>query len=487
MATSKHTIFRNILYASLTKGTTLVCITVASSIVARNLTPWDYGVVGFASIIIGFLYHFSDVGIVSASVSRQSLTHQSLQTAFTLKVILGCGAFLVACLAAPFAHHFLQHPATANVVRVLSLDFLINTIGFMPMVTLMREQNYRALTIPGISNAVARCILVVTLILLGWKYWAVVFADVGATLVSVIVIQFVKPIPFGVHFDWADARQYLRFGGPLLGTGVLVFLIFNLDNLLVGSSMGSAQLGYYALAFTWGSFICGLLYDTVNNVLLPAFAEIQRDLAAMRRGYLKTVGLAGFVSVVANTALLANAHYFLTTFLGKGSDKWVPATAALEILCFYGILRSITEPIGSCIMALGQTSILLRATILAGTVEVLLLFLALRTGRIESVAAVVLFSYLLQAAVYLPFLRSKLSVNVQDIASQLWPLIPTMAGAYLITSFLPSSLGNTLITLAFRASFTALVAALIHGLCTRFRFFQEATGIIMQSVVRVRS
>ena len=487
MATSKHTIFRNILYASLTKGTALACITVTSSVVARNLTPSDYGVVGFAGIIIGFLYHFSDVGVGNAAVSRSSLSQQNLQTAFTLKIILGCAAFLTAYLIAPFAHYFFQHPATGNVVRVLSLDFLINTIGFMPTVTLMRGQNYRALTIPGISSSIARCILVVTLILLGWKYWAVVFADVGATLVSVIAIQFVKPIPFGVHFDWADARQFLRFGGPLLGSGVLVFLIFNLDNLLVGSAMGSAQLGYYALAFTWGSFICGLLYDTVNNVLLPAFSEIQRDLAAMRRGYLKTVALAGFVSVVANTALLANAHFFLTTFLGKGSDKWVPATAALEILCFYGILRSITEPIGGCIMALGHTSTLLRATILAGTVEVLLLFLALRTGRIESVAVVVLFSYLVQAAVYLPFLRSKLSVSVQDILVQLWPLIPTMAGAYLITSLLPSSLGNTLIALAFRASFTALVAALIHGLCTRFRFFQEATGIIMQSVVRVRS
>lgn len=487
MATSKHTIFRNILYASLTKGTTLVCITVASSIVARNLTPWDYGVVGFAGIIIGFLYHFSDVGIASAAISRSSLSTQSLQTAFTLKVFLGCGAFLVAYLLAPFAHHFFQHPATANVVRVLSLDFLINTIGFMPIVRLMREQNYRALTIPGISNAVARCVLVVTLILLGWSYWAVVFADVGATLVSVIALQFVKPVPFGLHFDRADARLYLRFGGPLLGSGVLVFLIFNLDNLLVGSVMGSAQLGYYALAFTWGSFICGLLYDTVNNVLLPAFAEIQRDLAAMRRGYLKTVGLAGFVSVVANTALLANAHYFLTTFLAKGSNKWVPATAALEILCFYGILRSITEPIGSCIMALGHTGTLLRATILAGTVEVLLLLLALRTGRIEFVAVVVFLAYAIQGIVYLPFLRRTLGVNARDIASQLWPLIPTMAGACLITSLLPSWLGDTLVTLAFRAIFTALVAVLIHGLCTRFRFFHEATGIIMQSLVRVRS
>jgi lipopolysaccharide exporter len=486
MATSKRAIFHNIIYASLTKGATLVCITLASSIVARNLTPWDYGVVGFAGIIIGFLNHFSDVGVGSAAIRRPTLSGSSLRTAFTLKLILGCGAFLTAYLIAPLAHHFFQHPATGNVVRVLAVDFLINTIGFMPMVVLVREQNYRALIVPGISGAIARCILVVTLILLGWKYWAVVFADVGATLVSVIAIQFVRRIPFGVNFDWRDAREYLRFGAPLLGSGVLIFVIFNLDNLLVGSVMGSAQLGYYALAFTWGSFICGLLYDTLNSVLFPAFAEIQVDLAAMKRGYLKTVGLAGFVSVVANTALLANAHFFLITFLGKGSNKWVPATFSFEILCFYGILRSVTEPIGSCIMALGQTKTLLHATILAGAIEVLLLLLAVRTGQIESVAAVVLFAYAIQAIVYLPFLRRNLGVSVGDIAAQLWPLIPTLAGAYVITTLLPHSLGNTLLTLALRASFTALVAALIHGLFTRFRFFQEATGMIMQSVVRVR-
>ncbi|HXU21686.1 MAG TPA: oligosaccharide flippase family protein [Verrucomicrobiae bacterium] len=482
MATSKRAIFHNIVYAGLTKGTKLVCITLTSSIVARNLSPWDYGVIGFAAIIIGFLNHFSDIGIGSAAVRRASLTPPSLHTAFTLKIMLGCVAFLSAYLVAPFAHLFFQHPATGNVLRVLAFGFLINTLGFMPLVTLMREQNFRALMIPGMLSAIARCILVIVLIALGWSYWAVVLADVGATLVSVTAIQFVRKIPFAVSFDRADAREYLRFGLPLLASGVLVFLIFNLDNLLVGSAMGSAQLGYYALAFTWGSFICGVLYDSVNSVLLPAFAEIQHDLAAMRRGYLKILGFAGFVSVVANTALLANAHYFLTTFLGKGTDKWVPATVALEIFCFYGILRAVTEPIGSCIMALGQTKPLLHAALLSGGIEVLLLVLALRTRKIESVAAVVLLAYTIQVVVYLPFLRRNLSVTVRDIAGQLWPLIPTIAGAWLATSLLPASLGNTLITLAFRASFTALVAALVHGLCTRFRFFQEATGIIMKSV-----
>ena len=262
--------------------------------------------------------------------------------------------------------------------------------------------------IPGVASAVARCILAVTLILCGWKYWAVVFADVGANLVGCVAMQLARKMPIRFQFDWTDAREYLRFGVPLLGSGILIFLVMNMDNFLVGSRMGSAKLGYYALAFTWGSFICGLLSDTVNNVMFPAFSAIQDDTAAMRRWYLKTVDMVGFVAVVANTALLANVHFFLVTFLGKGTDKWLPAATALKILCVYGIIRAITEPIGNCIMARGRTKMLLHANALAGAVELLLILLVLRTGRIELVAAAVLIAYVTQAIIYLPYLAPRI-------------------------------------------------------------------------------
>ncbi|MGB9067706.1 MAG: lipopolysaccharide biosynthesis protein [Candidatus Acidiferrales bacterium] len=487
MTISKAKTFRNVIYTSLTKGATLVCIAVTSSVVARNLSPSDYGVVGFATIIIGFLAHFSDVGVASAAIRRPTLDRRSLRTAFTLKIVLSSGAFAVALLIAPFAHHFFEHPATGNVIRILALNFLVSTIGFMPLVVLTREQNYRALVIPGVASAVARCILAVTLILFGWKYWAVVLADVGANLAGCVAIQAAKKMPIRFQFDWTDVREYLRIGLPLLGNGVLVFLVFNMDNFLVGSRMGSAKLGYYALAFAWGSFICGLLSDTVNNVMLPTFSAIQDDTSAMRRWYLKTVDMVGFVAVVANTALLANTHFFLITFLGKGTDKWLPAATALKILCLYGILRVITEPLGNCIVARGRTRMLLDAAALAGAVELVLILLVLRTGRIGLVAAAVLIAYVTQAIIYLPYLRREFSISFADLVAQLWPMIPALVGGFAITAFLPDSLGGTIYTLACRGLFTALVVAVIHGLCTRFRCFQEASGMISQSLARVRA
>lgn len=487
MTSSKAKIFRNVIYTSLAKGTTVICMAITSMVVARNLSPSDYGVVAFAGIIIGFFGHFSDLGVGTAAVRRPSLDQKSLQTAFTLKIILGVGAFLSVNLIALFAHHFFQHPATGDVMRVLAFTFLVSTIGFMPGVTLTREQNYRVLVIPGVLSVLARSVIAITLVLSGWEYWSIVLADIGATIVSAVAVQLIRKVPMGFHFDWHDAQEYLRFGAPLLGSGILAFLIFNLDNFLVGSIMGTVQLGYYALAFTWGSYICGLLYDTVNNVLFPAFSAIQHDMAAMRRWYLKTVDLVAFISLIVNATLLANAHFFLVTFLGNGSDKWVSATSCLEILCVYGIIRATTEPLANCIMALGRTRVLLQANILGGLIELVLLALVVKHGKIEFVAGVVLFAYVSQWVIVIPFLRRHLGIGVRDLAAQLWPVVPALLAGYGATLFVPASLGDSLPTLAMRALFTAVVVALVHGLCTRFRCFQEASGMILENFARVRA
>jgi O-antigen/teichoic acid export membrane protein len=441
-------------------------------------------VLGFAGIIIGFLSNFSDMGVGNAVIRRPELHQHNLETAFTLKIILSAGAFAVALLIAPFARHLFNHPATGSVVRILALNFLVGTIGFVPQVMLTRELNYRALVIPGVVGAAVQCILAVTLVLHGWSFWSVVIANVGATLASGIVLQITKSFPIRLRFDWTDAREYLQFGIPLFGTGVLVFVIFNLDNFLVGAKLGSAQLGYYALAFTWGSFICGILGSTVNNVLFPAYSAIQHDPAAVRRWYLKTVDLVAFVAVVANVALLANAHFFLVTFLGKGTGKWLPAVAAFRILCVYGILRAVTEPLGPCLMARGRTRTLLHANMLAGGIEVVLLLLALRSGRIEMVAGAVLIAYVSQAIVYLPSLRREFSIGPGDIFAKVWPIIPALSLGWLATSLLPGSFGGTFLTLGIRGLFTASVVLFTHGLFSRFRCFHEVGGMISQNFAR---
>lgn len=487
MTISKAGTFRNILFSALGKGLTLACVALTSMVVARSLTPSDYGVVGFAGIIIAFLSQFSDMGVANAAIRRTELSQRDIDTALTLKILLSCAVFVFALLAAPFSRLLFDHPATTNVIRILALNFLLSSLGFVPQILLMRAMNYRALMIPAVAGAVAQCILTILLVMRGWSFWSVVDANVGATLVSGIALQFAMRYPIRLRFDRTVAQEYLRFGIPLFGTGVLIFFILNLDNLLVGASMGSTRLGYYALAFTWGSLICGLLSSTVNNVLFPAFSAIQNDAIALRRWYLKTVELSVFIATVANASLFVNAHFFLVTFLGKGTEKWVPAMISLRVLCLYGILRAATEPLGPFLMAHGETKILFRANFFMGIVEVLLLVFALIAGRIEWVAVAVFIAYSCAAPALLPFLKSRFSITGGNFVDRIWPAIPALCIGWLATALLTNSFGNTFLTLTARGGFTAIVVALVHGCFSRFRCFREVGGMVSQFFVRAQA
>jgi hypothetical protein len=136
---------------------------------------------------------------------------------------------------------------------------------------------------------------------------------------------------------------------------------------------------------------------------------------------------------------------------------------------------------------LGQTGLLLRANTLAGIVEVLLILSVLRSGRIDLVAGSVLIAYATQAIVYLPYVHRSMGITAREMALLLWPIIPALVGGYAITQLIPNSIGGTILTLAGRGIFTMVVAALIHGLCTRFRCLQEASGMISQNLARLRA
>jgi len=444
-----------------------------SVVLARYLSPRDYGIVGYAAIFVAFLGRFNDLGLGSALIQRKELDARAANIAWSLRVVLGAAAFGLAFLASRLAAVGFGDPVVSVVVVVLSLDFLISSIGFIPSYLMMRGLDYRRWIQPMIAAAVVRTTVACWLAVHGFSFWSIVVAQIASSITQAVCFVCLDHRKLEFQWDKAIARELLRFGVPLFSSGLLVFALFNADNFIVGAVSGAVVLGYYALAFNWGAMLCSLVSELVHSVLFPTFARMQHDRERLRQGYLRVLEQLSALGVLVYVGLFCCAREFLVIVLGRGGGKWLPACHALQILCIYGVVRLMLEPLGNVLVATGRTRLLFRANLIAACCEIVLLYPALVLGGINAVAVVVTISYGVQWLVYWPVIRKDLNVDITDLKRVLFPAFAAGFCAWAAGAAVGSALPFGIPTFALMIVTITLVFVVIHGWLSSWRWFEE--------------
>ncbi len=399
---------------------TLVLQLAATVVLAQTLTTVDYGIVGFAQIFISFLNLFSEFGLSSAAVQRDKLTRVLMDTGFTLRLLLGVVALVVAYFIAPIGAQLLGNDAVTDVIKVLSIGFLMNAFSFIPSVRLLRELNYKKYAGAQLVNAVVNSSLTVLLALNGFSYWSIVIANILAIACSVIYLNLAVTERPGFSLENESLHYYQKFGGSLAFSWLLTFMILNIDNLVVGSLLGDEKLGYYALAFTIGVKLCETLGSTINSVLFPTYSKLQNDITSLRKAYLKSNQLITFLTVGGYLILYTVSEDLFVYILGKGTDKWVPAIVAFEIFCIYGVIRTLTEPMNCIAIALGHPRELVKANTLTVILKLVLIYPALKWFGINGVAFVVAIAYASQYIILVAALKKYLKISYSVLVKSLF-------------------------------------------------------------------
>jgi lipopolysaccharide exporter len=471
--------FENIGYNVLARIATLIFQGISTIVLTRTLTAADYGIVGFAAIFTSFLSQFSDLGIGSALIQKSEHDDRAIYTGFTVKFALGISIFLVAWIIAPLSVNFFDNPAVVDVIRILSLNFIINTFIFIPNVLLTRELNYNKISFCSIVVTIFQSTAAIYLALKGFNFWSIVIANVTSSIFMVIVINIIKPIKLKFMFHRSVAGTLINYGGNIFLTGLIVFIIFNVDNFMIGSVAGAKQLGYYALAFTWGSMMCNFLYSTFLTVLFPTFSTMQDDRERIKNAYLRALEYQSFIGILANATLFVIAKDFLVYVLGHGTDKWLPTLIALRILCIYGIFRMILEPVASVLMAIGRTDQLRNVNIIAATIELIFIYPFLITFGIEGVAIIVTIAYLSQYILYFIILKREINITLRELMDVIKPaiisLIPLISMLLYFMYYIESSMNTMILKIIICTSFYTV----LYGLLTKWKIFTEIHGMIL--------
>lgn len=452
---------------------------VANIILTRTLVPSDYGLVGMALIFMNFFALFGDMGITSAVIRKQELSERDLYTGFTVRVVQGVMLALLCAAASPVASKVFHNYEVGAILVVFSLNFIITGAGFIPHGRLNRELRYDRLFLPQVGYALVAAVVAIVAALTGFRHWSLVFATLGGSSASVLFLNVIKPSRPRFCFDLCAARHFINYGMNIFLTGLLSYALLNAGNLVIGAAWGAASLGFYTIAFNWGGMISTIVIGAVSSVLLPTFARIQDDRPRLRAAYLKIIEFIALLTILANLTLVLGAKEFLYFVLGQSTEKWFPSLITFQILCGYGVLKSLLEPGATLMMAIGNTAVPFRATLVAAVVQLGLLYPLLRYGGMEAVALLVVLATAAQYIVYLPSLRRSLELPARELAAKVRPAVLAMLLTISVVMALNPLTGPlSIFVFVSKLVLVPLFYLIMYGLMTRWSIYREIFDLV---------
>lgn len=346
-------------------------------LLARLLSPADYGLVGYATIYLGLVSLVNEMGLSAAIVQQRHLTRDQIARLGGVSVLLGVGFFLLSLLLAPVIAGFFEEPRVRLIVVVLSSAFIVRGLQVLPRAMMTRELAFRRLAwIDGIE-AFALAGSTLALAIAGYGYWSLVWGSLLGTLTGTILAWWFRPHAIALPRRFATIRDAVSYGTHVAASRVSWYVYSNADFAIVGKMLGSVALGAYTFGWTIANIPVEKVSAVLSRVTSGVFASAQHDQAAIRR-YLLTIteGLA-LVTFPISAGLALVAPEFVLVVLG---DQWAPAIAPLAILVAYAGFRSITLLFGQVLVATGEARRNLHFSIIAAVVLPLLFWLGARWG-----------------------------------------------------------------------------------------------------------
>jgi lipopolysaccharide exporter len=451
---------------------------VTNIILARVLLAADYGIVGYSQILINFMMQFSDFGLTSALIQRKEIDDKALCSGLWLKLVLSIATTAVLIGSSRLFSYLLNDQNFGLVLMALSVNLMLTVFSFLPQVVIARDLQYQKLVIPQTAGVCLGAVVSIFMAIRGYGFWSLVVGNLINTGSTAIMLNIVKPVRFQWFLDKQVLRELAGFGWHMLLPGLIIFTIMNADNFLVGSFQGASALGYYTIAFTWGSMICTLLAAVVHRVLFPTFSRMQHDLVEIKSWYLESLKYIALIAVPVNLGLFLLAREFLFFVLGNGTDRWLSALPALKVLCLYGIARALLEPVGNVISGIGKPQFFIKANSIAATLEIIGVVLAVSlSSSLAWVATAVLIGFAAQYLIYYPIMKKEISLSKKEITRA---LASTLVAALFMTAAIvmtKPSLPFSQLGLLLAIVIGALVYTLAFGLCDRWQVFGEMSRL----------
>jgi O-antigen/teichoic acid export membrane protein len=361
-------IVTSVVWQSVAHGTCQVVSWLATLVVIRFVSPADYGLMTEATLFLGFVFIFADLGVGSAAIQARSVDRAQIRQLFgvvlTSNIALGLASFLLA----PAIAAFFQEPRVLVLTRVLSLNFLLLAATAMPQAAVMRQLDFRTKSLIDLGATVTGSAVSLIVALAGGGVWALVWGMLVQSLTRAVVYNVVRPMLFAPSFSFQNLGGLLRFGATLSLDRIVFFLTGNIDLMIVSALLGSELVGIYTVAVSLATMPFQKILPTVTQVSFVAFSRIQDDEQRVRRNLLRALRISGATCFPVLFGMAAVASTLVPLLLG---ERWAAAATPLTIISLVLPLKVLstvqsTALLGKGYAGLNLTCMLISLILMAG-------------------------------------------------------------------------------------------------------------------------
>lgn len=320
-------------------------------VLARVLTPEDFGVYAVALVALNLLMAVNELGVIPSIVRWQGDPRAVAPTGMTLAFVNSMALYVLVFAGAPAFSSALNAPEATGVVRLLALSVVVDGAVAVPLALLARSFRQDRQAVAEIVGMLAYAAVAVVLASSGAGALSIALGRVAGSVATGLLLMLFAPFRCLPAFDRAVARTIIRFGLPLAASSLVRHAVLNVDYLIVGHLLGTATLGVYLLAFNLSSWPVSTVSIAVARVAFAGFSRLVHDRARLVAGFTKALALIVLASLPIVLVLIVLAPELIRFVYGP---KWLPAVTAVRFLLILGGLRVAIDLMADLVSADGR-------------------------------------------------------------------------------------------------------------------------------------
>ena len=375
----KQKTFKGVIWSAVERFSTQGVQFLFGILLARLLTPNDYGMIAMLTIFMAVSQTFIDSGFGNALIRKPDRNENDKATVFFFNIFMAAACYAAIFLAAPYVAQFYNMPQLADILRILAINLIIQAFGSIQRLNLTIDLNFKMLAKISFSGAVVGGTAGLICAYNGLGVWSLVVQQMTTTSFRVLLFWGLvrwRPKSF---FNKTSFKNMFGFGSKLLASGLLNTLYENIYDLIIGKFFSASTLGNYSRASHFANFPSSNITGIFQRVTFPVLSKIQDDPVKLRKGYLKFLNMSTLVIFPLMIGLAALAKPFILLVL---TEKWANVILILQIICIAHMWHPVHAINLNVLQVMGRSDLFLKLEIIKKITGIIILCVTLPYGII---------------------------------------------------------------------------------------------------------